>query len=299
MLDWFAKALDLPNVFLSRNSNPKSKGGGALQGSASDAIFACMCSARHQAIKKLKGDDKSKPDSYYLPKLVAYASSEAHSSVQKAAIMNLVEFRTIKPDKNDSMRGEALEKAIAEDVKAGLTPFFVCATVGTTSQCAIDHLTEVGEVCKKYPTAWFHVDGAYGGNTFILPEMNKFKAGIELADSLEINPNKLLLTNFDTTCMFLKDCAVFVEAFIIDPLYLQHPHESSFLDLRHFGIPLSRRFRSLKLFFMFRMYGLEEFQAYVRQVIKMGVYFEKLVKQDDRFEILNKPRLGLVCIRLK
>lgn len=299
MLDWYAKALDLPDVFLSKNCNPKSRGGGVIQGSASDAVFACMCAARTRAIKILKGKDDTNHESFYLPKLVCYTSSEAHSCVQKAANLCLVKFRIVKPDANDSLRGKALEEAIAEDVKNGLTPFFVVATVGTTSQCAFDNLTEIGEVCKKHQTLWFHIDGAYGGNAFILPEMRKLKNGIELADSIDINPNKLLLTNFDTTCMWLKDCFAFTSAFTVDPVYLHEQHDSSVIDLRHFGTPLSRRFRSLKLFFMFRMYGLEELQAHVRQVIKMGEYFEKLVKADDRFEVLNEAILGLICFRLK
>lgn len=299
MLDWYAKALDLPDFFLSKSSNPESTGGGALQSSASDAIFSCMCAARARAIKKLKGDNYEMHDSVYLPQLVCYASTEAHSSVEKAAKMNLVKLRVIEPDSHDSMRGDALERAIERDVAKGLTPFFVVATLGTTSQVAFDNLVEIGQVCKKYPSLWFHVDGAYGGNAFIVPEMRKLKEGMEYVDSFEVNPNKLLMTAFDCTCMWVKNVLVFTAAFAVDPLYLQHQHETSVVDLRHFGTPLSRRFRSLKLYFMFRMYGLEGLQSHVRRVISMGKHFEKLVKSDDRFEVRNDVKLGLVCFRLQ
>lgn len=299
MLDWFAKALDLPDFFLSKHSNPESSGGGAMQGSASDAIFSCMAAARHRTIKKLKGDNHEIHDSVYLPQLVCYASSEAHSSTEKAAMMNLVKLRVIEPDSHDAMRGDALERQIERDINAGLTPFFVVATVGTTSQVAFDNLVEIGQVCKKYPSLWFHVDGAYGGNSFIVPEMRQFKEGMEYVDSFEVNPNKLLMTAFDCTCMYVRNVLSFTAAFAVDPLYLQHQHDNAVVDLRHFGTPLSRRFRALKLYFMFRMYGLEGLQSHVRRVIACGKHFEKLVKADDRFEVRNDVHLGLVCFRLQ
>lgn len=298
MLDWYAKALDLPDFFLSKNSNPKSIGGGAIQGSASDAIFSCMCAARARAIRELKGENSEIHDSVYLPQLVCYTSSEAHSSVEKAAKMCLVRLRMIEPDSHDSMRGDAFERAVEQDIAKGLTPFCVIATLGTTSQAAFDNLEEIGVVCKKYPSLWLHVDGAYGGNAFMVPEMRKLKAGMELVDSFEVNPNKMLLTGFDCTCMWLKDVLTFTAAFAIDPLYLQHQHDTAVVDLRHFGSPLSRRFRSLKLFFMFRMYGLDHLRGHVRRVIRVGKHMERLVRADDRFEVRNEVLLGLVAFRL-
>jgi glutamate/tyrosine decarboxylase-like PLP-dependent enzyme len=114
-----------------------------------------------------------------------------------------------------------LERAIEKDIVRGLTPFFVVGTLGTTSQAAFDNLVEIGNVCKKYTSLWFHVDGAYGGNAFLIQEMRKFKAGIEFVDSFEVNPNKLMMTAFDCTCMWVKDVLTFTAAFAVDPLYLQ------------------------------------------------------------------------------
>lgn len=296
--DWYAKALGLPEFFLSKASNPRSIGGGTLQGSASDAIFTCMNSARSHAIKVLKAGNEDIHDSVFLPRLVCYASTEAHSSVEKAAKMNLVKIRTVEPDSKDSMRGDALERAVAQDVALGLTPFLVVATLGTTSQTAFDNLVEISAVVKKYPSLWFHVDGAFGVNSFVLPEMRALGEGIENADSLDVNPNKLMMTGFDCTCMYVKDTKKFIDAFTIDPLYLQHQFNDDVVDLRHFGIPLSRRFRSLKLYFTFRMYGLKGMQDYMRRIISCGKHFENLVRSDDRFEVRNEVRCGLVCFRL-
>lgn len=133
-MDWYAKALDLPEFFLSKESNPESKGGGVLQGSASECILVSMITARDRAIKKLKGDTQEH-ESVYLPQLVAYCSREAHSSVEKAAKMAIIKLRVLEPDDHDSFRGATLEKAIKEDVAKGLTPCFVVGTLGTTSQC--------------------------------------------------------------------------------------------------------------------------------------------------------------------
>lgn len=296
MLDWYAKALGLPTFFLS--DAPGSCGGGALQGSASDCALVCLITARARAIKKLKQGNEHIHDSVYLPQLVAYASKEAHSSVEKAAKMAIVKLRILDTDNHGCFRGDALRAAIERDVAEGLTPFFVVATVGTTAACAFDNLTELGKVCKDYPSIWFHVDGAYAGNSFILPEMRRFAKGMEYADSFNTNPNKLLLTNFDASAMWVKDVMALKTALAVNPLYLQHEHSSA-IDYRHYGIPLSRRFRALKLWFVFRSYGIVGLQNYIRNHIKLAKKFEALVQDDERFEVRNDVHLGLVCFRLR
>lgn len=301
--DWYAKAADLPKHFWSRNSNPNSKGCGTIQNGASDAVLACVTAARNNAIQMLKEKEKLSQndnihDSQYLSRLVCYASSQAHSCIEKAAKVNMIKFRGIEPDSNDQMRGEALERQVAKDVELGLTPCLVVGSLGTTAQTAFDNLVEIGEVCKKYPTMWFHVDGAFGGNLFVLPETRYLKAGLEHADSIEINPNKLMMTAFDATLMYVKDTKRFIQGYVVDPLYLDHEFNDDVVDLRHFGIPLSRRFRSLKLFFMYRMVGLKGMQDYIKRILNGGKRFEEHVRSDDRFEVRNLVQAGLVCFRL-
>jgi len=297
VLDWFAKAIGLPQQFLSKRTIEKSLGGGCIQGSASDAIYAVMFAARKRVFKMLRGEGKKMVEPECLPNLVCYASKEAHSCVEKAAIMNLVQYRGLIPDENDRLTGETLEKAIQEDVAKGHIPFFVNATLGTTGQGEFDHLEEMGKVCAKYKTIWFHADGAYGGNSMLLPEMRP--AGLEYLDSIEVNPNKLMLTAFDCTCLWIKNVVTFTEAFAIDPVYLQTEFKEKVIDLRHYGSPLSRRFRSLKLYFLFRLFGLKRLKEYIQRVIEMGHYFKELMETDTRFEILNRVHLGVICFRLK
>lgn len=297
VIDWLAKAMGLPNHFVT--NHPGSTGGGVIQGSASECVLVSMLAARNEAIKHLKKNDPNVEDSAFLPKLVGYCSRESHSCVEKAAKILLVNLRILEPDENCSLRGATLKKAIEEDKAKGLLPFFVSTTLGTTSCCSFDKLEEIGPICKAETCTWLHVDGAYGGNALILPELKYLLKGMEYADSFNINPNKWLLVNFDCSCLWVKSRKRLTHALAVDPLYLQHANADEAIDYRHWGIPLSRRFRALKLWFVIRKYGLKGLQSYIRNHIKLAKYFETLVKQDDRFEVVNDVKLGLVCFRLK
>lgn len=294
----FAKALDLPKFFLS--GEPNSIGGGAMQGSASECVLVALIAARSRAVKKLKGKHTHLNESIFLPHLVAYTSEEAHSCVQKAAKMAIVRLRIIPTDEFGCFRGNLLEKTIENDIKEGLTPIFVSATVGTTGTGSFDNLKEIGQVVQKYPSIWFHVDGAYGGNTFILPEMRHFKEGLEYADSFNVNPNKLLCTSFDCSCMWVKDVPGLKDALVVSPEYLRQDSnpEVDGEELRHYGIPLSRRFRALKLWFVLRTYGISGLQSYIRTHISLAKRFENHIKSDSRFSVTNQVHVALVCFKL-
>ncbi|XP_050505961.1 tyrosine decarboxylase-like isoform X2 [Diabrotica virgifera virgifera] len=298
VLDWFGKAIGLPDDFITSAKN--SKGGGAFETSASECVLVCMLAARNQAIQYLKRDSpNSIHDSEFLPKLICYASKDAHSCVEKAAKILLVKIRTLDPDENGSLRGETVRAAMEEDIAKGLFPFLVTATLGTTGSASFDNLEEIGPVCKLQPCTWLHVDAAYAGSGFILPELKYLLKGVEYIDSFNTNPNKWLLTNFDCSCLWVRCKHKLTSAFVIDPVYLQHANSDEAIDYRHWGIPLSRRFRSLKLWFVLRNYGLSGLQNYMRNHIKLAKYFESLVRNNSRFEVVNDVRLGLVCFRLR
>lgn len=293
VLEWFAKAINLPEELYS------GKGGGVIQSTASDGVLVCLMTARDRAIRQLKaatvdGDDIH--ESVFLPQLVAYSSTMAHSSIEKAAKMALIKLRIIEADLKNRLDCDALREAIEEDKRNGLTPFFVVGTVGTTAACSFDDLEEIGNVCKETPSIWFHVDGAYAGSTFILPEMREFMNGLEMADSFITNPNKHFLVNHDISCMFVKNVMCLKKALTVNPLYLEH--EANGIDYRHYGIPLSRRFRALKLWFVMRSYGIEGIQRYMRNHNTLAKRFEGHVRSDDRFEVVNDVYVGLVCFRL-
>ncbi|XP_069683704.1 aromatic-L-amino-acid decarboxylase-like [Periplaneta americana] len=299
LLDWMAKALGLPDHF----RHECGRGGGVMQGSASACILAAMFAARCEAVRKLREEDPDNdPDnpkhaSCYIHKLVAYTSAEAHSCVEKAAHISFVKIRLVEPDEKNSMRGDALEKLIKEDLAKGLLPFFVNATIGTTSCCSFDNLPEIGEVCCKYPSIWLHTDAAYAGTALICPEYRHLLEGIEHVESFNTNANKWLLIHTDCSLLFMKDSDKLVNCLLVDPVYL-HKEEGDAVDFRHWGITLSRRFRAAKLWFVLRTYGLEGLQNNIRHQTKLAKYLESLIQQDDRFEIANEVTMGLVCFRL-
>ncbi|EGI61296.1 Aromatic-L-amino-acid decarboxylase [Acromyrmex echinatior] len=297
--DWFGKAIGLPTDFLYFSEG--SKGGGVIQGSASECILVCMLAARAQAIARLKESPAHAhlDETALLGKLMAYCSRESHSSVEKDAMICFVKLRILEPDEKSVLRGETLRQAIESDTAEGYVPFFVSTTLGTTACCSFDNLREIGPVCKKYPGIWLHVDAAYAGNAFICPELKYLMNGVEYADSFNTNTNKFLLTNFDCSCLWVRDRFKLTSALVVDPLYLQHTHADTAIDYRHWSIALSRRFRSLKLWFVMRSYGISGLQAYIRNHVKLAKRFEAFVRKDSRFEVCNDVVLGLVCFRAK
>ncbi|CAG2061058.1 unnamed protein product [Timema podura] len=210
-------------------------------------------------------------------------------------MISLVKLRILEPDENCSLRGDTLLKAMEEDEANGLFPFFVSTTLGTTSSCAFDNLKEIGPVCRTYPSVWFHVDGAYAGNSFICPENRYLMNGIHYADSFNTNTNKWLLVAFDCSCLWIKDRNKLIVGLERGP---PHKRSEETIDYRHWGIPLSRRFRALKLWFVLRRYGIQGLQAYIRNHCRLAKRFEGLVRKDSRFEVINDVKMGLVCFRV-
>ncbi|KAG5678534.1 hypothetical protein PVAND_008201 [Polypedilum vanderplanki] len=297
VLDWLGKAIGLPDAFLALKEG--SKGGGVIQTSASECILVTMLAARAQAIKYLKQQHPFVEETQLLSKLMAYCSKEAHSCVEKAAMISFVKLRILEPDEKSSLRADTLKKAMEEDELQGLIPFFVSTTLGTTGSCGFDALEEIGRALRKFPNVWLHVDAAYAGNAFICPELKYILKGIEYADSFNTNPNKWLLTNFDCSTLWVRDRIRLTSALVVDPLYLKHGYSDATIDYRHWGVPLSRRFRSLKLWFVLRTYGISGLQEYIRHHIRLAKRFEQHVLKDKRFEVCNEVKLGLVCFRLK
>lgn len=297
MMDWLGKMLQLPEAFLAGSAG---EGGGVIQGSASEATLVALLAARTKVIQRLQAASPELTPATIMDKLVAYASDQAHSSVERASLIGGVKLKAIPSDGSFAMRASALQEALDRDREAGLIPFFVVTTLGTTSCCSFDNLLEVGPVCNR-EDLWLHIDAAYAGSAFICPEFRPLLNGVEFADSFNFNPHKWLLVNFDCSAMWVKKRTDLTCAFKLDPVYLKHSHQDSGLitDYRHWQIPLGRRFRSLKMWFVFRLYGVKGLQAYIRKHVQLAREFESLVRQDPRFEICAQVTLGLVCFRLK
>ncbi|CAB3403995.1 unnamed protein product [Caenorhabditis bovis] len=296
MLDWFGKMIGLPKEFLPLTEG--GKGGGVIQSSASECNFVSLLAARFEVMKELRQRFPFVEEGLLLSKLIAYCSKEAHSSVEKACMIGMVKLRILETDSKFRLRGETLRNAIQEDRNLGLIPFFVSTTLGTTSCCSFDVLSEIGPICEENEL-WLHVDAAYSGSAMICPEFRYLLNGIEYAMSFNTNPNKWLLINFDCSTMWVRDRFKLTQALVVDPLYLQHSWMDKSIDYRHWGIPLSRRFRSLKLWFVIRMYGVEGLQKYIREHVRLAKRMEAHLRADPKFEIVNEVIMGLVCFRMK
>ncbi|XP_043803664.1 histidine decarboxylase isoform X1 [Apis laboriosa] len=296
VMNWLGKMIGLPEEFLHRPGG--SGGGGVIQTTASEATLVCLLAARTRAIRDVQQNEPDRLPAEINSRLVAYCSDQAHSSVEKAGLIGLVRMKYIESDDELSMRGETLLEAITQDRADGLLPFFVCATLGTTGACAFDNLKEVGQVCEQNGL-WLHVDAAYAGSAFVCPEFRGWLKGIEYADSIAFNPSKWLMVHFDCTAMWVKSSQALHRTFNVDPLYLKHENSGLAIDYMHWQIPLSKRFRALKLWFVIRNYGITGLQKHIREGVRLAQKFEALVLADARFEIPATRHLGLVVFRLR
>lgn len=229
-------------------------------------------------------------------RLVCYTSELAHSCISKAANLTNTKIQRIETNKKYEIDIEKLEEMIKLDIKNGLVPCYIMGTFGTTSVCSVDNIEELGKLSRKYKI-YLHVDGAYSGGTLMMRKYRKMIRGIMNVDSININCNKLLLINYDCTLMFYKTSVNILEALSIDPVYLSS--EFNKLDMRNYDISLSRRFRSLKVWFTLQMYGVKGINQYIKKQFKMARYIGWLIKRyEPRLEIINKIQFGLVCIRI-
>jgi aromatic-L-amino-acid decarboxylase len=281
MLDWTADLLDLPAPF--RSDGP---GGGVIQDSASSAVLCALVAAREAAAGT--------------GPLVAYTSDQGHSSIEKAARITGVELRLVGVDEKLAMRPDLLEQAIVDDTTAGRRPVFCAATVGTTSTTALDPVPAIGEVCRRHGL-WLHVDSAFAGVAALCPELRFVNDGLELASSYSTNPHKWLLVNFDCGLFWIRDRAALIQALSVLPEYLRNAATESgaVIDYRDWQIPLGRRFRALKLWFVIRHYGAEGLRAHIRRSVALARRFAGRVAADPRFELAAPAPLSLVCFRLR
>src|ERR1700726_1113846 len=292
VLDWLVPMLGLPERFLS-----SSTGGGVIQDTASSAALCALLAARERAtnyVSNQKGCDG---------RIVAYASTQTHSSLQKAAMIagiGVSNLRLIEVDDNFAMCPEALARQIEADKSAGLVPCFVCATVGTTSSNAMDPIAEIGRVCRE-SNLWLHVDAAMSGTAALCHEFRHLQNGVELADSYNFNPHKWMFTNFDCNCFWVADRKALIQTLSILPEYLrnQATEAGAVIGYRDWHIQLGRRFRSLKLWFVIRHYGVEGLQHHIRQHVQLAQQFAEWVRNDDGFELAAPVPLNLVCFRHK
>jgi aromatic-L-amino-acid decarboxylase len=236
-----------------------------------------------------------------LPRLRIYCSSHAHSSIDKGALalgFGLENVVKIGDDEDFRMRPDQLASAIAADRANGFLPLACVATVGTTSTSSIDPVPAIAEICRR-EGVWLHVDGAYGGMLAIVPEYRHILSGVELADSLVVNPHKWLLTPMDCSLLWTSRPAELRAAFSLVPEFLRTPDAEDALSLSEYGPALGRRFRALKLWAVLRCYGRSGLQEHIRRGVALAERFESWVAAEPGWELCAPRHFSLVCFRLE
>ena len=280
MIEWLITLLELPTDF-----------DGIIYEGISYASLAALTTARERAWR----EHPNTP----VEKFTLYGSTQLHAlmdRISKIAGFKPEHFRKIPVDENLALEPDKLRLAIEKDLEAGRFPLAVIAALGTTSSCAIDPLRSIGEITQEYKL-WLHVDGAYAGSALVLPECRWIADGMELVDSFCFNPNKWMFVNFDCTCFFTKHYQDLERTLSIDAPYLKSDMSSEIRNYRHASIPLGRRFRALKLWFVLRLYGVEGIRESFRKHIELADYFAEKIKDSDDFELAIKPNLNVVCFR--
>ncbi|KAJ4721190.1 Tyrosine decarboxylase [Melia azedarach] len=272
VMDWMGKMLKLPSSFVFWN--------------------------RDKALEKLGGYEN-------ITKLVIYASDQTHFTLQTASKLIGIppsNFRSLSTSFSTefSLSPEALRVAIEDDIKSGLVPLYLCATVGTTAAGAVDPIEELGKIAREYKL-WFHIDAAYAGSACICPEFRNYLDGVELADSISMNPHKWFLTNMECCCLWIRQPSSLTDSLSTHSEIMRNSVSESnrVIDYKDWQIALSRRFRALKLWVVIRKHGLAKLMYHIRSDVNMAKRFEAMVRKDKRFEIVVPRKFALVCFRLK
>lgn len=284
MMQWLGAMIGLPSGFT-----------GVIQDTASTATLCAILTAREAASNYTVNQMGFPPST----KFACYASTEAHSSIEKAvkiAGLGRESLRNIAVDRSFAMIPSEFEEAVRRDLERGTTPLCAIAALGTTGSTAIDPLRAIGEICSAH-RIWLHVDAAYAGSALLLPEKRWMADGIELADSFVFNPHKWLLTNFDCSAYFVRNVEALVRTFEILPEYLKTSESERVNNYRDWGIQLGRRFRALKLWFVIRSYGVHGLQEKLRLHLSLASAQADRIRSSPDFELLAPVPLNTLCFR--
>ena len=288
VLDWLRQWLALPEEF-----------GGVVYDTASIGSMHALAVAREEAGISVRTQGLSGRTE--LPIFRVYVSDQAHSSIEKAAIaLGLGEHnvRKIPSDNAFRMNVAALREAVAADLRKEFKPLAVVATVGTTSTASVDPVREIAAVCAEHQM-WLHIDAAYGGGLALLPECNWVTDGFDLADSIVINPHKMLFVPFDFSVLYVREVERLRRVFTLVPEYLRGDAAGAEINYMDYGVQLGRRFRALKAWMVWRAFGREGLAARIREHLRLAQLFATWVKQDGRFELSAPVVMGVVCFRWK
>ncbi len=285
IMEWLREMVGLPDTFV-----------GVIADTASTSTFTALLCARERTsgFSQNRGGLQAEDSP-----LVVYASDQAHSSVPKAALLagfGAEHLRLVETDEQHALRLDLLERAVEDDLAAGRRPCAVVAAVGTTATTALDPVSGVADLCERHGM-WLHVDAALAGTAMVCPEYRWMWRGVERADSVVFNPHKWMGTGFDLSAYYVRDPEHLVRVMSTDPSYLRTAQDGRVRNLRDWGIPLGRRFRALKLWFVLRSEGVEGLQARVRRDIGNAAWLAEQVAAAPDWNLMAPAPLQTVCLR--
>lgn len=286
MMNWFRQMIGLPENYW-----------GIIYDTASTSSMHAIASAREQL--NLGFREKGMTGREEIPKLRMYCSEHAHSSIEKGAVtlgIGIEGVKKIPVNNKFELIPKKLEQKIVEDFLEGNKPFCVVATVGTTSTTSIDPIEEIAELCEKY-NIWLHIDAAYAGVAAMIPEMKWITKAWEKADSIVVNPHKWMFTPMDLSIYFTRKPEILKQAFSLVPEYLKTKVDDEVENLMDYGIQLGRRFRSLKLWFIIRYFGVDGLASRIKNHIKLAKEFAEWVDNENDFELMAPVLFSTICFR--
>jgi aromatic-L-amino-acid decarboxylase len=285
VIDWIRQWMHLPQEF-----------GGVVYDTASVGVMHALAVAREEAAPSVR---KRGLIGAGAPVFRIYASEQAHSSAEKAAIaLGLGEenVQRVPTDAAFCMESSALREIITRDLHDGFKPLAAIATVGTTSTASVDPVREIARICREFKL-WLHIDGAYGAGFAILPECQSLTPGWSDADSIVVNPHKSLFVPLDFSVLYVRDLERLRRVFTLVPEYLRGDTVEAQKNYMDYGIQLGRRFRALKAWVIFRSFGRNGMAARLREQIRLANLFADWIRNDDRFELVAPVSMGVVCFR--
>src|SRR5256714_2984904 len=287
VLDWLRQWLTLPNEFT-----------GVVYDTASISTMHALATAREQLAPNTRKLGLSGRD---LPRFRIYTSDQAHSSIEKGAIAIGIgedNVQRVPSDAEFRLDVAALRAMVERDIAEKFKPLAVVATVGTTSTASVDPVPEIAKICREHKM-WLHIDGAYGAGLALLPECKSVTAGWNEADSIVVNPHKMLFVPFDFSTLYMRDIGRLRRLFTLVPEYLHlRDPDNTEINYMDYGVQLGRRFRALKAWVVWRAFGREGIAARIRDHLRLAKLFAEWVQADTRFELAAPVSMGVVCFRL-
>ncbi|CAL1537805.1 unnamed protein product [Lymnaea stagnalis] len=309
VMNWLAHLIDLPKDFhffvqITPWVKSPSYVSPIVQTSTTEALLTVAVAAKRIMLDYLKLTNPEVSEWALQEKFMVYCSEQAHPSLERVCEISGVKLKRLWTDRQGIMHGDTLRFAIEKDKAKGYHPFLVIATVGSIACTSVDQIGKMGPILDaEFPKIWFHIESGYAGSSFICREYQPLLHGIDYADSFSMSAHKWMPVHMDCACLWVKKTAHLTQTFACEdpqgPLYIPADDKNIMADYRSWSLPMTRRFRAMKLWVVFKLYGVKGLQQKIREDVRRAKELEKLIAEDHRFEVLGDVMFGIVPFRCK